>query len=155
MQIVPLIQYPNQELMCILDNQNCTIRVTVRSGYTFLDLRVDDTVIREGQLCDPWSWVLATPNDFKGNFMMIDTARTIATQERAQYEGLGDRWVLYYFTARLQEIRQVENAYTNVKLGSKRRTGVKQAPEASGLWLGRESGNKWMDGFKDWLKGGK
>ena len=56
MQIVPLIQYPNQELMCILDNQNCTIRVTVRSGYTFLDLRVDDTVIREGQLCDPWSW---------------------------------------------------------------------------------------------------
>ena len=39
MQIVPLIQYPNQELMCILDNQNCTIRVTVRSGYTFLDLR--------------------------------------------------------------------------------------------------------------------
>ena len=53
MQIVPLIQYPNQELMCILDNQNCTIRVTVRSGYTFLDLRVDDTVIREGQLCDP------------------------------------------------------------------------------------------------------
>ena len=155
MQIVPLIQYPNQELMCILGNQNCTIRVTVRSGYTFLDLRVDDTVIREGQLCDPWSWVLATPNDFKGNFMMIDTARTIATQERAQYEGLGDRWVLYYFTARLQEIRQVENAYTNVKLGTKRRTGVKQAPEASGLWLGRESGNKWMDGFKDWLKGGK
>ena len=67
MQIVPLIQYPNQELMCILGNQNCTIRVTVRSGYTFLDLRVDDTVIREGQLCDPWSWVLATPNDFKGN----------------------------------------------------------------------------------------
>ena len=53
MQIVPLIQYPKQELMCILDNQNCTIRVTVRSGYTFLDLRVDDTVIREGQLCDP------------------------------------------------------------------------------------------------------
>ena len=99
MQIVPLIQYPNQELMCILGNQNCTIRVTVRSGYTFLDLRVDDTVIREGQLCDPWAWVLATPNDFKGNFMMIDTARTIAAQERAQYEGLGDRWVLYYFTA--------------------------------------------------------
>ena len=98
MQIVPLIQYPNQELMCILDNQNCTIRVTVRSGYTFLDLRVDDTVIREGQLCDPWSWVLATPNDFKGNFMLVDTARTIATQERAQYDGLGDRWILYYFT---------------------------------------------------------
>ena len=45
MQIVPLIQYPNQELMCILGNQNCTIRVTVRSGYTFLDLRVDDMVI--------------------------------------------------------------------------------------------------------------
>ena len=98
MQIVPLIQYPNQELMCILGNQNCTIRVTERSGYTFLDLRVDDTVIREGQLCDPWSWVLATPNDFKGNFMLIDTARTIAAQERAQYDGLGDRWVLYYFT---------------------------------------------------------
>lgn len=109
MQIVPLIQYPNQELMCILDNQNCTIRVTVRSGYTFLDLRVDDTVIREGQLCDPWSWVLATPNDFKGNFMMIDTARTIATQERAQYEGLGDRWVLYYFTE--EEAAEVDRAW--------------------------------------------
>ena len=90
MQIVPLIQYPNQELMCILDNQNCTIRVTVRSG-------------------DPWSWVLATPNDFKGNFMMIDTARTIATQERAQYEGLGDRWVLYYFTE--EEAAEVDRAW--------------------------------------------
>ena len=67
----------------------------------------------------------------------------------------GDGVDVIYFTARLQEIRQVENAYTNVKLGSKRRTGVKQAPEASGLWLGRESGNKWMDGFKDWLGGGK
>ncbi len=109
MQIVPLIQYPNQELMCILDNQNCTIRITVRSGYTFLDLRVDDTVIREGQLCDPWSWVLATPNDFKGNFMMIDTARTIATQERAQYDGLGDRWVLYYFTE--EEAAEVDRAW--------------------------------------------
>ena len=98
MQIVPLIQYPNQELMCILNNQNCTIRVTVRSGYTFLDLRVDDMVICEGQLCDPWSLVLATPNDFKGNFMMIDTARGIATQERAQYDGLGVRWKLYYLT---------------------------------------------------------
>ena len=95
--------------MCILGNQNCTIRVTVRSGYTFLDLRVDDTVIREGQLCDPWSWVLATPNDFKGNFMMIDTARTIATQERAQYEGLGDRWVLYYFTE--EEAAEVDRAW--------------------------------------------
>ena len=67
----------------------------------------------------------------------------------------GDGVDVIYFTARLQEIRQVENAYTNVKLGAKRRTGVKQAPEASGLWLGRESGNKWMDGFKDWLGGGK
>ena len=62
---------------------------------------------------------------------------------------------MIYFNARLKEIRQVENAYTNAKLGSKRRTGVKQAPEASGLWLGRESANEGLDGAKDWLGGGK
>ena len=67
----------------------------------------------------------------------------------------GDGVDVIYFTARLQEIRQVENAYTNVKLGSKRRTGVKQAPEASMAELGREGVNKGLDWAKDWLGGGK
>ena len=49
----------------------------------------------------------------------------------------------------------MENAYTNVKLGSKRRTGVKQAPEASMADLGREGVNKGTDRAKDWLGGGK
>ena len=67
----------------------------------------------------------------------------------------GDGVDVIYFTARLQEIRQVENAYTNVKLGSKRRTGVKQAPEKSMAELGREGVNKGLDWAKDWLGGGK
>ena len=67
----------------------------------------------------------------------------------------GDGVDVIYFTARLQEIRQVENAYTNVKLGTKRRTGVKQAPEASMAELGREGVNKGLDWAKDWLGGGK
>ena len=67
----------------------------------------------------------------------------------------GDGVDVIYFTARLQEIRQVENAYTNVKLGSKRRTGVKQAPEKSMAELGREGVNEGLDWAKDWLGGGK
>ena len=67
----------------------------------------------------------------------------------------GDGVDVIYFTARLQEIRQVENAYTNVKLGSKRRTGVKQAPETSGIQLGRESIEKGLDNAVSWLGGGK
>ena len=68
---------------------------------------------------------------------------------------LGDGVDVIYFTARLQEIRQVENAYTNVKLGTKRRTGVKQAPEKSMAELGREGVNEGLDWAKDWLGGGK
>ena len=37
MDVIPLIKYPNQELQIILDDQDCTIRVTERSRYTFLD----------------------------------------------------------------------------------------------------------------------
>ena len=67
----------------------------------------------------------------------------------------GDGVDVIYFTARLQEIRQVENAYTNVKLGSKRRTGVKQTPETSIIQLGREGVDKGLNNAVSWLKGGK
>ena len=49
----------------------------------------------------------------------------------------------------------MENAYTNVKLGSKRRTGVKQAPETSIIQLGREGVDKGLNNAVSWLKGGK
>ena len=53
---------------------------------------------------------------------------------RSQSEGVD----LLMFTARLEEIKQVDNAYTNVKLAARRKTGVKQAPEKSGAKFLRE-----------------
>ena len=51
MDVIPLIKYPNQELQIILDDQDCTIRVTERSRYTFLDLTVGNTPVRKGMIC--------------------------------------------------------------------------------------------------------
>ena len=52
---------------------------------------------------------IAWYGDITANWQLIDTARTIAAQERAQYEGLGDRWVLYYFTE--EEVAEVDRAW--------------------------------------------
>ena len=98
MQEVPLIQYPNQELQCTLYDQDCTIRVYERSGYTYLDLSYNDQTVREGQLVIPYARVLSGTNGFKGNFYVVDTERDALTQEIPQYDGLSIRWKLYYLT---------------------------------------------------------
>ena len=77
MDVIPLIKYPNQELQIILDDQDCTIRVTERSRYTFLDLTVGDTPVRKGMICTPYARVLSEPCAFRGNFFVFDNIITI------------------------------------------------------------------------------
>lgn len=99
MEIIPLIQYPNQELQIILANQDCTIKVYERSRYTFLDLMVGEQYIRRGQLCVPYAEILSEPCDFAGNFYVIDTDAPEFEQESPEYQEWNKRWFLIYLTA--------------------------------------------------------
>lgn len=99
MDVIPLIKYPNQELQIILDDQDCTIRVTERSRYTFLDLTVGDTPVRKGMICTPYARVLSEPCDFRGNFFVFDNQTKSQEQTPPEWEGWNTRWWLVYFTA--------------------------------------------------------
>lgn len=99
MDVIPLIRYPNQELQIILDDQDCTIRVTERSRYTFLDLTVGDTPVRKGMICTPYARVLSEPCAFRGNFFVFDNQTKPQEQTPPEWEGWNARWWLVYFTA--------------------------------------------------------
>lgn len=99
MDVIPLIKYPNQELQIILDDQDCTIRVTERSRYTFLDLTVGDAPVRKGMICTPYARVLSEPCDFRGNFFVFDNQTKPQEQTPPEWEGWNARWWLVYFTA--------------------------------------------------------
>ena len=99
MDVIPLIKYPNQELQIILDDQDCTIRVTERSRYTFLDLTVGDTPVRKGMICTPYARVLSEPCAFRGNFFVFDNQTKPQEQTPPEWEGWNARWWLVYFTA--------------------------------------------------------
>lgn len=104
---IPLIQYPNQELQIILEEQNCTIKFYQRSGYCYMDLSLDNTVIKRGQLAIPGAPILANPTrEFKGNFYIIDTVNRADAQELPNYEEFSTRYVLLYVTE--EELNELE-----------------------------------------------
>lgn len=106
MEKVPTDQYPNQQFEVILNDQNCTIIIYQRTGHMYMTLYVDNTVIRQGQLMIPREPILTEPNDFDGNFYIVDTYTDAEYQTIPDYELLNDRYVLYYVTGdERQEIK--------------------------------------------------
>ena len=51
MQVIPLQAIPNQRFNIVLNDQNCTLHLYQRRDYMFLDLSVDNVVIRQGMIC--------------------------------------------------------------------------------------------------------
>lgn len=97
---VDLIEQPNQELNIVLDDQNCTIQVRQMGDYCYMTLTVDDETIVENAIMMPLQLVIqSNPQNFSGNFMIIDSQGTATTQENPIYSGFGDRYKLYYLTA--------------------------------------------------------
>ena len=93
---IPLQAIPAQELQCILDNQNCTLRVYWRYWKLYMDLMVDSEPVFSGAVCQNLQWVNQSPSvEFSGGLMFVDSLG----DESPVWDGLGSRWSLLYFDA--------------------------------------------------------
>lgn len=95
---VPLIAFPNQELLITLDGQNCTISVYQRDDYTYLDLIVGQETIVQCAICMPITAIVQKPANFRGQLYMWDSTSPDDAQALAKWEELGTRFKLVYAT---------------------------------------------------------
>lgn len=95
---IPLIAYPNQELLITLDGQNCTITVYQRDDYVYLDLIVGQETIVKGAICMPLTRVVQKPANFKGQLYLWDSTSPNTSQGLASYDEFGTRFKLVYMT---------------------------------------------------------
>ncbi len=93
---IPLINFPNQELLITLDSQNCTISIYQRDDYTFLDLIVGQEAIVQGAICMPLTSIIQKPANFKGQLFLWDSSSPDTAQALARYQDLGTRFKLMY-----------------------------------------------------------
>lgn len=118
MYLIPTDQVPNQEFKVILDSQNCTIHIYQRvdlflgEACMYMDVYVDSDLIRQGQKMIPKEPILTEPHGMAGNFYIVDTYASDDYQKLPDYEGLGERWKLYWLDddelAELEEYRDEE-----------------------------------------------
>lgn len=100
MQSISLLAIPNQELNALLGDQECTIQVRQIGERLYLSLWVDDTAIAQNAIILPRVPVLpGGAAGFEGNFLMVDTQSKWEAQGIPDWEGLGERYMLYYVTA--------------------------------------------------------
>ena len=93
---IPLQALPAQELQCILDGQNCTIKVYWRFWKLFMDLMVDSEPVFTGAVCQNLQWVNQSPSvEFSGGLIFVDALG----DEAPRWDGLGSRWSLLYLDA--------------------------------------------------------
>lgn len=95
---IPLIAFPDQELLITLGGQNCTISVYQRDDYTYLDLIVGQETIVQGAICMPITAIVQKPANFRGQLYMWDSTSPDDAQALAKWEELGTRFKLVYAT---------------------------------------------------------
>lgn len=97
---IPLIQAPNQELLVILGEQNCTLAIYQRNAGVFLDLSMLGGVVCRGAVCTPGQDILQVAQTvFSGALYIVDLQNQSKEQAAPHWSGLGSRWRLYYLTA--------------------------------------------------------
>lgn len=106
---IPLISARSQELNIVLNEQNCTIKVFFAGAHLFLDLSIDDTLIRAGALLIPNCAAFTEERiSFSGNFFIVDTVSAVTAQSNPTIAELGGRFRLYYVSAETaEEIRSL------------------------------------------------
>ena len=93
---IPLQPIPAQELQCILDAQNCTLRLYWRFWKLYADLLVDSEPVFTGAVCQNRQWVNQSPSaEFSGGLIFVDSLG----DEAPRWDGLGSRWSLLYLDA--------------------------------------------------------
>lgn len=103
-----LIDTPNQEFNCVLNEQNCTIQLRFLDNQPYFSLWVDDDLIVQNVICLPRQKILIYDNvNFSGNFFMVDFTSPADEQSKANYEQLSSRFKLIYLTN--DEMAELEN----------------------------------------------
>lgn len=93
---IPLSAEPSKIYKCILNNQECTIKLYQKGRNMFLDLQVGADYVCTGAVClNLVPIVQASSPNFTGNFVFAD----ILGDTPPQYEGLNSRYFLVYYTA--------------------------------------------------------
>ena len=93
---IPLQNIPNQELSIILNNQECNIRLIQRNKKMYLSLWIGDDEVWSGLIChDRLPMAQSRTYSLIGNLVFVDTEGA----EDPQYNRLGERWRLLYFTS--------------------------------------------------------
>ena len=103
-----LIDTPNQEFNCVLNEQNCTVQLRFLGNQPYFSLWIDDTLIVQNVICLPRQKILMYDNvNFNGNFYMVDLTSPADEQSKANYEQLSSRSKLIYLTN--EEMAELEN----------------------------------------------
>lgn len=93
---IPIQPVPSQQVLCVLDGQNCQIAIYQKGGTVFVDLNSNGTdmcvacLAHNGVALDSCN----SYDGFQGNLFFIDTQGI----DDPQYTGFGTRWVLVYLT---------------------------------------------------------
>lgn len=104
---IELQALPNQKASVLLDDQECEIQIRQMGNSLYATLKVDDETIFQNVLCP-----LATPLNgfevlgFKGALFFLDTKG----HEAPQWEGLGDRWLLFFASESDPEYEELMDA---------------------------------------------
>lgn len=92
---IPLQVTANQELLIILERQNCSIRLIQRNKKMYLSLWIDENEVWSGFIChDRLPLAQSRTYDFYGNLVFVD----LEGSSDPVYTGLGTRWKLFYYT---------------------------------------------------------
>lgn len=92
---IPLSAEPSKIYKCILNDQECTIKLYQKGRNMFFDLQVGAKYICTGAVClNLVPVVQVSSPDFTGNFVFTD----ILGDTTPQYDGLNSRYFLVYYT---------------------------------------------------------
>lgn len=93
MEIIPLESEPNQQVLVILDNQECTIAVYSRGGHLFMDLMVGQSAVFAGAICNNGANIVPFSTElFKGSLHFYDTEG----HSNPVWDKLKERFLLLY-----------------------------------------------------------
>lgn len=97
MLLLPIKPEPNQRFSVVLDNQNCTFELYQRYDRIYASVYIDETPLITGVIClDCTSLMQTSTTAFSGFLCFVDTLGN----EPPQWEELGTRWQLVFFSAR-------------------------------------------------------
>ena len=94
---IPLQKLPHQEFSSVLDGQNCVLELRQMGSFLYLTLTADEVKICDSHACQSgepipvWNTPL-----FSGRLFFQDGNGKL---KAPQYDGLSDRYTLYYVTA--------------------------------------------------------